>query len=838
MLRLRWARGALLIAWAMLAPICAMAQLVTPAPWQPAGSTTALTATTASQTVQLFQGNPGPSTTTLRVCNKSTSINAYVLMGNSNVTVTSTTGSLVQFGFCIPLAIANKQYIAAITPSSTAALEFQGGTGSIAGTGGGGGTGGGAGTPGGSTDDLQYNAGGGNFGGITLTDGQTAVGQTGSTPLAKSMSGDCTRAATGAVTCTKTSGTSFGSLATLTPGAGVATAAAINVGTSGALLVKGTSVCGDLSNATTACSTATGTSGATLPLLNGANTWSAKQTMTGSGPLEVGANGGNIGSVKFYGNTSGDVTLKPAAIAGTATNFTLPATNGSNTNVLQTDGSGNTSWVAAGAGNVTTAGTLTSGKVLIGQGTTAVDVDASAGLVLGALTLGASGTAGSVAMGNPTSGTVTLQPVAGALGSVTASLPANTGTIAELNLAQTWTAKQTMTAAGPLELGANSGNVGSVKIYGNTSGDATIVVPAIAGTATRFQLPATNGSNTNVLQTDGSGNTSWVASGGSPAGVGVQGAQSPTGIGDNTTALSAGKYFYYTNANMTAPRTHNLMDNATQGVGNFQVCDAQQTVTSTNFLTLAAPGTNTLNGVTNGTAVIYAPGGCAEFHSDGAGAFTTVINNTTPSLNSTQIYVGNASNFPAAATMSQDCTIGNTGVITCLKTNNVSFTALATTAPGTGVATALGIAVGSGGGPVTNGGALGTPSSGTGTNITAIPNANVLGVTVGSGTTHTMGGANGPREYWYCTGTCTVTMPVPAAGQEYCVATKTGVNAAITMAAIGSSAQYPKTDSSAFGTAGTGTMVSTAALGNKICLVGLSSTLYELGSYAGSWTVN
>lgn len=40
---------------------------------------------------------------------------------------------------------------------------------------------------------------------------------------------------------------------------------------------------------------------------------------------------------------------------------------------------------------------------------------------------------------------------------------------------------------------------------------------------------------------------------------------------------------------------------------------------------------------------------------------------------------------------------------------------------GTGVATALGVAVGSAGGPVTNGGALGTPSSGTLTNCTGLP---------------------------------------------------------------------------------------------------------------------
>ena len=44
-------------------------------------------------------------------------------------------------------------------------------------------------------------------------------------------------------------------------------------------------------------------------------------------------------------------------------------------------------------------------------------------------TLGASGTVGTLALGNATSGTVTLGTVSGALGSATASLPANTGTI-------------------------------------------------------------------------------------------------------------------------------------------------------------------------------------------------------------------------------------------------------------------------------------------------------------------------------------------------------------------------------------------------------------------------
>lgn len=71
-----------------------------------------------------------------------------------------------------------------------------------------------------------------------------------------------------------------------------------------------------------------------------------------SGVLESGANSGTNGQLKLFGSTSGDCTIKTAAAAGTATVFQLPADNGSNTNVLQTNGSGVTSWVAAAAGTI------------------------------------------------------------------------------------------------------------------------------------------------------------------------------------------------------------------------------------------------------------------------------------------------------------------------------------------------------------------------------------------------------------------------------------------------------------------------------------------------------
>lgn len=49
------------------------------------------------------------------------------------------------------------------------------------------------------------------------------------------------------------------------------------------------------------------------------------------------------GQIDTYGSTSGIVTIKPAAIAGTWT-LTLPTTNGNANEVLTTDGSGVTSW--------------------------------------------------------------------------------------------------------------------------------------------------------------------------------------------------------------------------------------------------------------------------------------------------------------------------------------------------------------------------------------------------------------------------------------------------------------------------------------------------------------
>lgn len=95
-----------------------------------------------------------------------------------------------------------------------------------------------------------------------------------------------------------------------------------------------------------------------------------------------------------------------------------------------------------------------------------------------------------------------------------------------------------------------------------------------------------------------------------------------------------------------------------------------------------------------------------------------------------------------------------------------------------------------------------------------------------------------PRQYFVCTSTCTITVPVPAAGMEYCVMNDDNVATVITLSAIGSSARYENTARTAYGTAGTGTFISSGAVGDKVCIVGRDATHYLTPSFKGNWTAN
>ena len=95
-----------------------------------------------------------------------------------------------------------------------------------------------------------------------------------------------------------------------------------------------------------------------------------------------------------------------------------------------------------------------------------------------------------------------------------------------------------------------------------------------------------------------------------------------------------------------------------------------------------------------------------------------------------------------------------------------------------------------------------------------------------------------PREYFACTTTCTITVPVPAAGYEFCVFNDDNVSTVITLAALGSSAMYENSARTAYGTAGTGTMVSGGAVGDRICILGRDATHYFTTTVNGTWTAS
>ena len=167
--------------------------------------------------------------------------------------------------------------------------------------------------------------------------------------------------------------------------------------------------------------------------------------------ITVGTAGVATGDILIKGTTSGTVTLTVNDVAGTPT-YVLPAAVGaSGTFLKDAAGDGVLSWAApAGAGTVTnTGGDLTANAVVLGAGTT--DTKVVAGII--------------------TDGTSVLT------------------------------------------LGVNATTIGKVKMFGNTSGDATIQPSAAAGTATVLTLPASSDTLVGKATTDTLTNKTFDADG-------------------------------------------------------------------------------------------------------------------------------------------------------------------------------------------------------------------------------------------------------------------------------------------------------------------------------------
>lgn len=335
---------------------------------------------------------------------------------------------------------------------------------------------------------------------------------------------------------------------------------------------------------------------------------------------------------------------------------------------------------------------------------------------------------GTIGFAGTTSGTATITPQSAA-GAPTLTLPNTSGTFAvnasaPLSLDLTTgaltlpgTAGEVLAGATPAftatpTLGVAGSLQGALSFAGATSGSALVTAQAAAGTPT-LTLPnatgtfAVNASSPLVLSAT-TGNLTC-----------------PTCVTGTSGALTLGTTptSGYSNTQILSSDGSKLAAYSVSGTGNVALTTSPTFVTPT----LGAATATTINGntITTGTGTLTL----------GAGKTLTASNSITiAGTDGKTLTVGNSLGFTGtdstsfAFPSSSDtvATLAATQTLTNKTLNCASNTCTVrigsdVSGLGTGVATALGVNIGTAGAFVVNGGALGTPSSGTGTNLTGIP---------------------------------------------------------------------------------------------------------------------
>lgn len=255
-------------------------------------------------------------------------------------------------------------------------------------------------------------------------------------------------------------------------------------------------------------------------------------------------------------NSANTITLTVPDITAGSLSFTLPPTDGDNTEVLQTDGSGVLTWVAnAGAAhaildgsvhNDSVADAVTRGSLIYGNTTPKWDE-----LVIGTGFLRGDGT--DCAWLSYANSLAAMSGQAGAAFSFNDQNITNVGSIAvdsiisdgaAAALTITATAGQAVTVEGvsfdggvvsgmgtlgcdaitgtstgvfegaSVTVGKASTTTGTIILHdSNSANTITLTVPDITAGSLSFTLPPTDGDNTNVLQTNGSGVLTWAVAG-------------------------------------------------------------------------------------------------------------------------------------------------------------------------------------------------------------------------------------------------------------------------------------------------------------------------------------
>lgn len=203
----------------------------------------------------------------------------------------------------------------------------------------------------------------------------------------------------------------------------------------------------------------------------------------GTSQITLGVNTTTLGKLKMFGNTSGDATIQPAAIAGTATVLTLPAVTGTLATLAGTETFTN---------KTLTSPTMTTPTLGVASATTINKVTITAPATGSTLTV-ADGKTFIVNNGLTLSGT----------DSTVMTFPSTTATIARTDAAQTFTGVQTLSSAPVLSTGTVT--VSGSTVTFPTSAD-TLVARATTDTLTNKRITprigTTTSSGTPTINTD------------------------------------------------------------------------------------------------------------------------------------------------------------------------------------------------------------------------------------------------------------------------------------------------------------------------------------------------
>jgi hypothetical protein len=479
----------------------------------------------------------------------------------------------------------------------------------------------------------------------------------------------------------------------------------------------------------------------------------ANTKITGLGTLAT-QNGTFSGTSS--GTNTGDQDLSSYLTASTATSTYVPLTRTLNTLALSADqafaaGTTGTDFAIVSAAGTHTFNIPDAGASARGLITTGAQTIAGAKTFSGAISasnLSGTNTGDQNLSGYLTSATAatTYQPVDADLSAIAGLIPANDDFVQRK--AGVWTNRTVAQAKTDLGLtGSNSGDQ-TITLTGNVTGSGTgsfattigagVVSNAmLAGSIALSKLVITGvADGTKFLRDDGS----WQLPAGGGSGLASLNALT---AGTQTFAVaSTGTDFGITSSVST--HTFNLPDASATARGlittGVQTIAGAKTFTgsiSASNLSGTNTGDNAVNSLYSGLVTNASHSGDAT----GSAALTLATVNL------------NVGSF-GSVTQSVALTVNAKGLVTAASAATITPAIGSVTGLGTGVGTALAVAVGTAGSPALNGGALGTPSSGTLTNCTfptlnqnttgsAGTVATILGlITAGTNVTITGGGTS------------------------------------------------------------------------------------------------